>query len=70
MQVENNDYFTEIGGIDEYGEFKLCIQNDCSQIRLECDNGEAYINVDYAELKTIRDSITQVLDKYAKNNFN
>lgn len=66
MEVEKNEYYTQVKGSDINGEFNIEIQNDCSQLRIETGDSEAYIDVNFRELKTIRDSITSVLDAFGK----
>lgn len=53
-------------GVDDNGEFLIRIQKDCSQLQMETEDDDVYIDVNYRELKTIRDSITEVLDGFSK----
>lgn len=66
MKIERNEHFIKISGSDNNGEFNIEIQNDCSQIRIETDCNDAYIDVNYRELKIIMNTITEVLDKFSK----
>ena len=64
MKTAETKHYISVAGTDENGEFEIQIQNDCSQLRIRADNSDVFIDVDYNELKTIRNAITQVLDGY------
>lgn len=65
MKVEVFKYCTEIHGVDRYGKFLIRIQKDCSQMQIETeDNGDSYVDINFRELKIIRDAITDVLNKF------
>lgn len=66
MEIEKSKHYTEVRGVDRNGDFLIRIQKDCSQLQLETADDEAYINVNYRELKTIRDAITEVLNDFGK----
>lgn len=62
MKVRKTEYYTEIKGKDENGDFSIQLQNDCSQIRVETEDGDVYLDIDHQKLRLIRDTITEVLD--------
>lgn len=64
MRKTITKHYISVTGTDENGEFEIQIQTDCSQLRIQADNSDVFIDVDFNELKTIRDAITQVLDGY------
>ena len=64
MEITKLEHFIEVKGVDNNGEFKLRIQKDCSQMQLETVDNDAYIDINYQELKTIRDVITEVLNGF------
>jgi hypothetical protein len=67
MQINNTKHYIEVIGLDDNGEFTVRIQKDCTQLQLETGNDDAYIDVNYNELKTIRDAITEVLEGAVKS---
>lgn len=67
MQILETNYYTEIKGVDDNGEFLVRIQKDCSQLYIETADGDAFIGVNYRELKIIRDAITEVLDGFGQS---
>lgn len=66
MDIKKTDNCIEVKSADYNGEFLIRILKDCSQLQMETENSESYIDVNYSELKTIRDAITEVLDGYVK----
>lgn len=66
MEIKKTEHYIEVNGVDNNGEFKIRIQKDCSQLQMETEDNDAYIDVNYRELKTIRDAITEVLDGFGK----
>jgi len=66
MEIKKTEHYIEVNGVDNNGEFRIRIQKDCSQLRMETKNNDAYIEVNYRELKAIRDAITEVLDGFGK----
>ncbi len=67
MKIKKTDHYIQINGIDNQGEFKIEIQKDCSQMRIESGDDSAFIDLNYRELKVIRDCITEVLDDAFQN---
>ena len=66
MEIKKTAHYIEINGNDNNGEFTIRIQKDCSQIQMETEDSDSYIDLNYRELKQIRDSITKVLDGFAQ----
>lgn len=66
MEIKKTEHYIEVRGVDNNGEFSIRIQKDCSQLQMETEDNDAYIDVNYRELKTIRDAITEVLDGFGK----
>lgn len=66
MEIKKTEHYIEVNGVDNNGEFKIRIQKDCSQLQMETEDNDAYIDVNYRELKTIRDAITEVLDGFGQ----
>ena len=66
MEIKKTEHHIEVRGVDNNGEFLIRIQKDCSQLQMETEDNDAYIDVNYRELKTIRDAITVVLDGFGK----
>ncbi|WP_018629219.1 hypothetical protein [Niabella aurantiaca] len=68
MRVEKTKHQTIFTSFDDQGDYKVTIQNDCSQVQVtvaidEDDPGEeVYFNVNRKELTAIRDMINQVLE--------
>jgi len=66
MEIKKTANYIEINGNDNNGEFTIRIQKDCSQMQMETQDSDSYIDLNYRELKQIRDSITEVLDGFAQ----
>jgi len=66
MEIKKTEHYIGINGVDNNGEFRIRVQKDCSQLRMETENNYAYIDVNYRELKAIRDAITEVLNGFGK----
>jgi hypothetical protein len=66
MEIKKTEHYIQVKGVDKNGEFLIRIQKDCSQMQMETEDNDAYIDVNYLELKTIRDAITEVLDGFGK----
>lgn len=66
MEVIKKQHNIQVKGVDDNGEFLIRIQKDCSQLQMKTEDNDAYIDVNYRELKTIRDAITEVLDEFDK----
>lgn len=66
MEIKRSKNYIEINGSDENGEFKIKILNDCSQMQMETEDNESYVNLNYRQLKQIRDSITEVLECFTE----
>jgi len=49
---------------DEYGEFEVRIQNDCSQIQVENGFDECFINTNIREVKEIIKMLQKAVDEY------
>lgn len=64
MEIIKTEYYIEVKGFDNYGDFLIRIQKDCTSLQMETGNNNAFIDVNYRELKTIRDAITEVLDEF------
>lgn len=64
MKIKRNEHFIQFISSDDSGEFKISIQKDCSQVRLETGNGEAFINTNLKELKAMRDCLNEVINQY------
>ncbi len=64
MDIKKTEHFIQVSGVDDNGEFLIRIQKDCSQLQMQTFDDNAYINVNYLELKTIRNAITEVLDGF------
>ena len=62
MKIEQTANYIEVSGKDINGEFTVRIQNDGSQIQMETENGDAYIDTDNDLLRVIRDAISKVID--------
>ena len=60
---EKKESYVEIKGSDSNGEFKIRIQRDCTQLQLETADDTAYIDICLSELKTIRDTMTKVINE-------
>ena len=67
MEIKKTDHYIQINGSDNQGEFKIRIQKDCSQMQMETEDNDAFIDLNYRELKTIRDCITEVIDGAFQN---
>ena len=61
MKIKKTEHYIEVNGIDNNGEFKIRILKDCSQLQMETEDSDGYIDVNYRELRAIRDAITEVL---------
>ncbi|CAM2903274.1 hypothetical protein [Flavobacterium frigoris] len=68
MDIKKTEYYIEINGNDNNGEFMIRIQKDCCQLQIETEDNDAYIDVSYAKLKTIRNTINEILEGYEKLN--
>lgn len=66
MNTIAKEHYIQFNGYDINGEYKVEIQRDCSQVRVETGDSDAYIDTNYTELKAIRDAITEVLTNYEK----
>lgn len=66
MEIKKTEHYIEVRGVDNNGEFLIRIQKNCSQLQMETEDNNAYIDVNYRELKTIRDAITDVLEGFGK----
>ena len=66
MEIKKTEHYIEVRGVDNNGEFLIRIQKNCSQLQMETEDNNAYIDVNYRELKTIRDAITEVLEGFGK----
>lgn len=66
MEIKKTEHYIEVNGVDNNGEFKIRIKKDCSQLRMETEDHDAYIDVNFRELTIIRDAITEVLDVFRK----
>lgn len=66
MEIIKTKHYIEVKGVDDNGEFLIRIQKNCSQLQMETEDNDAYIDVNYYELKTIRDAITEVLEGFGK----
>ncbi len=67
MQIKKTKHSIEVHGIDINGKFLIriiCTIKNHSQVQIETEDDNAYFNVNYQELKTIRDAITEVLDGF------
>lgn len=62
MNITHTQFYIDIASCDENGEFILRIYKDGSQIQLNTSDDNAYINVNYRELRIIRDAINEVLN--------
>jgi len=67
MKITKTKDYIDINGVDENGGFRIRILKDCSQLQIENENDYSYVNIDFSELKTIRNVITGVLDKFVKD---
>ena len=70
MEIKKTEHFIEVQGVDNNGEFLIRILKDCSQLQMGTEDNDAYIDVNYRELKTIRDAITEVLDGFGQADAN
>lgn len=66
MKIKKTEHYTEIKGVDNNGKFLIRIQKDCSRFQIETEDNDTYIDVNFSELKIIRDTITEVLDGFGK----
>lgn len=66
MEILKTAHYVEIQGVDNNGEFTVRIQKDCSQLQMETEDNDSYIDLNYRELKQIRDSISEVLEGFAQ----
>ena len=66
MITPNKEHNIQIRALDNNGKFLIRIQKDCSQLEIQTENNNAYIDINYLELKTIRDALTEVLDAFDK----
>jgi len=64
MQIIEKKHYIQIYGLDNNGEFFIRILRDCSQLQMQTNDNHAYIDINYRELKNIRDTITDVLDGF------
>ena len=64
MKIEKYSHYTEMVSGDENGQWKIEIQNDCTQIRIESEDGsnDLFINTDKKELIAIRDLLAKIID--------
>lgn len=61
MDIKRTEHYIEIIGEDDNGKFTIRIQKNSSQLQIETGNSEAFIDINYYELKTIHDAIAEVL---------
>jgi hypothetical protein len=66
IKTKENEHYIQLDGRDNQGDFLIRIQKDCSQLQMETEDNDAYIDTNYNELKSIRDALTKVLDGYDK----
>jgi len=68
METNITEDYIEFISIDNNGEFRVIILKDCSQLQIETNDGNSYIDISFIELKEIRNCINKVLDAFDKNN--
>lgn len=68
MEVKRTKHYIEFHSSDNNGEFKIRVQKDCSQLQMETDDGDSYVDVNYGELKAIRDCINEALESFFYKN--
>jgi len=61
MEIKRTEHYIEINGVDNNGDFKIYLLKDCSQLQIETPDSSVCIDVDFKELKIIRDCINEVL---------
>ena len=64
MKIKKTKHYIEVRGVDQNGKFLIRIQKDCSQLQMETEGNDAYIDISYRELKTIYDAIAEVLESF------
>lgn len=62
MEIIKNDYYIELHGINDDGEYIVRIHKDCSQLQIETGLDNAFIDTNLRQLKSIRDAITEIID--------
>lgn len=63
MEISKGAYYIKIEGSDDNGDFEIQIQNDCSQLRINTEDGNVYIDINKQELIEIRDSINYIINQ-------
>lgn len=66
MKISRTPNFIEIHGVDNSGQFSIRILRDCSQIQLNKEYSDEFVDVDYNELTEIRNVINEVLEGFEK----
>lgn len=67
MEIVKTQHYTHISGTDQNGKFKISVQNDCSQLRVESDFDDFFIDTNYRELKAIHNAIGGVLKDFERS---
>lgn len=66
MNVNRTKHYTEINGVDDNGEFKITVINDCSQIQMENFNSYSFIDTNLQKVKKIRDVLSEIINGFEK----
>lgn len=64
MHITKTEHYFDVNGVDNNGTFTIRIFKNCSQLQMNTDDSEAYVCLNYSELKTIRDAISEVIDEF------
>ena len=64
MKIEKLQHYTSLEIYDDNNRYDIQIQNDCSQLRIDPNNGgfDIFINTNKKELTMLRDMLTQVIE--------
>lgn len=62
MQIIKTEHYIQFTSTDNNGVYRISIQKDCSQIRVDTEDGDVYIDTNRKELTAIMDCIKEVLD--------
>lgn len=61
MEITSTEHYIEIIGFDNGGQFTIRIQRDCSQLQIETEDSDAFIDINRNELTIIRNCINEIL---------
>ncbi len=62
MKVIETEYFIEFQSADNRGIFRIQIQKNGSQLRIDTEDGDVYFDTNFEELKSIRDCLSEVIE--------